>query len=99
MSSIPETPSTSAWQPIATAPRDGTDIIVGYDFASIWVVHVAFWNDQNSYGEKLPEGHEEIGWWSYIENSVTQTLLANSNMPTHWMPLPTPPNDQTWPRS
>lgn len=88
-------PACSTWQPIATAPKDGTDIIVGYDFASLWIVHVAFWNDEDCYGDKLPANDEKIGWWSYIEHSVTQTLLTDFNTPTHWIPLPMLPNGQS----
>lgn len=95
--SVDQQQACSAWQPIATAPRDGTDIIVGYDFASVWIVHAAFWNDEDCYGDKLPANDEKIGWWSYIEHSVTQTLLTGDNSPTHWMPLPMLPNAPAMP--
>jgi hypothetical protein len=81
------------WQAIATAPKDGRDILVGYDFASVWVVHVAFWRDCDAFNDPLPAGHDGIGWWSYIADSVTQTKLNNDNAPTHWMPLPKLPNE------
>ncbi len=81
------------WRPIDTAPKDGSDIIVGCDVASVWVIHVAFWRevDENliAIGWEAPG---DTGWWSYTRNSVTQEKLEGWATPTHWMPLPTPPN-------
>jgi hypothetical protein len=68
------------WQPIETAPRDGSSIIVGYDYAGRWIIHVAFWDD-------------ECGWFSYITNSITDVLLDGPRAPTHWIPLPTTPTE------
>jgi hypothetical protein len=76
------------WQPIETAPKDGTDIIVGYDFASVWIVHVAFWR-----GVDLDMGftEDDVGWWSYKTTSVAQEQLGGYYAPTHWIPLPKVP--------
>jgi hypothetical protein len=76
------------WLPIETAPRDGSSIIVGYDYAGRWIVHVAFWDD------KFPTaGDDECGWSSYITNSITDVLLDGPRAPTHWLPLPTTPTE------
>lgn len=61
------------WQPIETAPKDGTWILVS---------HPA-WTD----------GKWEIAQWSqYSECWQTyDTGLTGLMPPTHWMPLPSPP--------
>jgi len=75
------------WQPIETAPRDGTDVIVGFDRADTWIVHVAWWRTGEEYGCTA----NDRGWWSYTLGSVTQEQLDEDRTPTHWMPLPDPP--------
>jgi hypothetical protein len=60
-----------SWQPIETAPRDGTMI-------DVWA-----WP-----GERIPDvsWREEWGQWLHDDGNG---LL--SCVPTHWMPLPAPP--------
>jgi hypothetical protein len=62
----PEAPS-DAWQPIETAPRDGTRVLLAR--AGIEAQHTAFWS----------EGVWRCGNQQYF------------NKPTHWRPLPPPP--------
>ncbi len=78
-----------SWQSIETAPRDGTDIIVGFDFASVWIIHVAWYRDGTP--ESGAEKPSDVGWWSYVRHSVTQELLNGFYTPTHWIPLPEVP--------
>jgi hypothetical protein len=71
------------WQPIETAPKDGTRILAvvqGFRPA------VAYW--QNNRGvfdfidaEDMPSPE---AWDEYLRNEPEWT-------PTHWMPLPEPP--------
>lgn len=66
------------WQPIETAPKDGTWVmlhVVGNqpDLQS-YVPEIAFWID------------DDQGW------SCSHELQAFGKRPTHWIPLPTPPN-------
>lgn len=76
------------WRPIDTAPKDGTDILVLLDVASVAVVHIAWWREP----EDLMDGTEEDrGWWSYTLGSVTQEKLEGYREPKWWMPLPEPP--------
>lgn len=81
-------PEFGKWQQIETAPKDGTDVIVLLNVADVAVVHIAWWRDGelNAAGEFL-----EPGWWSYTLGSVTQELLNDYRSPTHWMPMPEPP--------
>jgi hypothetical protein len=81
------------WQPIETAPRDGTHIFI---FRDGWeCAPVAFWGD----------GEECAGWCFeddsvYVRGAAQEGFLGwqedidDDAMPTHWRPLPAPPKEQ-----
>ena len=77
----------SEWQPIETAPRDGTDVIVMYMHIDTQIVHNAFWM-----GEDDGCDEREVGWWSYDKSEVSRLKLDDWMTPTHWTPLPPPPH-------
>lgn len=81
---------TPGWRPISEAPRDGTDVIVGFDCATVWIVHVAWYRSGD---EPYTDEPFEQGWWSYVRGSVSQELLDGHRTPTHWMPLPPAPGE------
>lgn len=64
------------WQDIATAPRDGTAILITRDtrFQSEEGWHVVRWDDD---------------WWQVHCGKFDHPLRGPD--PTHWMPLPSPP--------
>lgn len=64
------------WQPIETAPKDGTWILV-YAHPDM---AVAFADPDNEYAWTLDDGHDF--------RPCLRRHLAN---PTHWMPLPEVP--------
>lgn len=66
------------WQPIESAPRDSTRVLVVGD--PFWKehIHVAQWTGKNGFGDL---------WKSESERSEYGLMH-----PTHWMPLPTPPS-------
>ena len=68
----------NTWQPIATAPRDGTVIDVWYWDARITDV---FWH-------KADVGYAYEGWMYY---NVTDWDRLDNECITHWMPLPESP--------
>jgi hypothetical protein len=85
------------WRPIESAPKDGTDVLVYKDVATVPVVHIAWyrseeeWNESGQHCGFCDSLEEWLGWWSYTRNSVTQERLEGYAEPTHWMPLPAPP--------
>lgn len=87
------------WQPIETAPRDGTDIQAripgnGEDNVIAWQVD-AFRDDLDepcggwafTTEQEPPDCWTDGVCWAFNEDGVP------SVQPTHWMPLPAPPAD------
>lgn len=68
----------TSWQPISTAPRDGTAVLIaeadGNVTACYWSTSV--WADGGA-------------WISELSRSDTVHYH-----PTHWMPIPPPPKDE-----
>jgi hypothetical protein len=72
-----QTQAVAGWQPIESAPRDGTNILVWWP-AQMHCPVTAHWNT----GKWSDAG---IGW------KLTGWGMAMQTEPTHWMPLPLPP--------
>ena len=78
------------WQPIETAPKDGTGIIVtDGDIIGQGVWHCGLWyfwesDKANSCLVLLPEDSE-------YEWVIDPNCWVRGYGPTHWMPLPSPP--------
>ena len=64
------------WQPIETAPKNGTDILV----ATGETMHVVRWINI----------HGDFDYWAVDDNKHGPFTLRGK-APTHWMPLPEPP--------
>jgi hypothetical protein len=90
------------WQSIDTAPRDGTDIIAckyhgaGYDVCPT----VAWWEGEKFAAARSP-GYG-AGWFSQSGEFVPACTAPTDEVepfwtdlpgcqPTHWMPMPEPP--------
>lgn len=80
------------WQPIETAPKDGTMVLVYYVRGGVPVVHIA-WYDSPREWKKLAENglvldsrEEWVGWWAYTRGSVTQERLDGWLTPAYWAP-------------
>lgn len=70
------------WQPIETAPKDGTSILVGCNYYRYGKSQVTLvWHDRGMWIEG-----------SYWDNEEEEYVAAQCEFkPSHWMPLPDPP--------
>lgn len=74
-----------SWQPIETAPKDGSDIYV-------WPQKTrTFWADLESdiVRKKSHPDHRWVDSWS----EYWEAFEVLTTKPTHWMPLPEPPKE------
>lgn len=70
------------WQPIETAPKDGSMIVLGNEFI-VWM---------GKYMRVYPSGYVPACPWTFdMLNTNYAVGDVISLLPTHWMPLPTPP--------
>lgn len=96
---IEQEAEATPWQPIETAPKDGTDIQAripgnGEDNVIAWQVD-AFRDDLDepcggwafTTEQEPPDCWTDGVCWAFNEDGVP------SVQPTHWMPLPAPPAD------
>jgi len=68
------------WQPINTAPRDRTHVLL---FTP---------NDEPQVVVGYFESYGGDGWWTYSDlalQEISEEIVEGG--PTHWMPLPLPP--------
>lgn len=75
------------WQPIETAPKDGTEILVVLD-GRVWLCSYVREHTEESDDAFMPKGTVYGGGW-YIGNDGF--IPSGQEGMTHWMPLPEPP--------
>ena len=78
---LAEYKKTNEWQPIETAPRDG-DILLHVESAK--ESFVAFLGTDPTDGDKQ---------WVFARDGKGTSFIVRS--PTHWQPLPTPPEEDS----
>lgn len=81
------------WQPIETAPKDGTLIKIGWKFPGDTDMQEWFvmqWSHIQRNG--LYPG--VVGMWVAPDGSFTWNADNPDGAPTHWMPLPPPPKEE-----
>ncbi len=93
--------SPREWQPIETAPRDGTEALLRTPCG----IAIGVWEDREDDCPDQP-GHD-AGWyangyscdpvmWGRTESAGfigPGYIYQPQNQPTHWMPLPKPPQE------
>lgn len=89
----PDTKGESVgWQPIETAPKDGTKILM----VGPYKVVVAWWGDLDGPPDFMdPAPHvPRMEWLCHSDCKNDPNFLRLDYLePTHWMPLPKAPND------
>lgn len=85
----------SEWQPIETAPKDGTNFLacIGNAHADDWQcsLFIMFWCESGAYGDR------DKGFWAdWGQGLDSEEFDGHEEWSrrfdiTHWMPLPTPP--------
>jgi hypothetical protein len=75
------------WQPIETAPMDGTNMLLAYRTLGVVLGHF----DRDGTGD----------WWVAISRPDRPSIWSqwyldspDGEDPTHWMPLPEPPQTE-----
>lgn len=76
---------TGGWQPIASAPKDGMSILIFGPWRR--PRRTAFWGMASDWNRSYPQ-ERGPGWVV-----GTQILHQHGPLPTHWMPLPAPPEE------
>ena len=70
------------WQPIETAPKDGTRIMVYCP--RLGVNCSANWNDDKYARKPRP-------YWTHMGEYLWGKTMVREDQPTHWMPMPEAP--------
>lgn len=71
---------TRRWQPIETAPKDATKIIT---FHGREMLGISYWGRSGRYNR--------AAWQTYSTTHSAWFSVDHIDQPTHWMPLPLPP--------
>lgn len=72
----------SEWRPIATVPKDGEDTLL------LYIPNIGNWPDSPAIITAVWD--EGQGW---VDNGMARCSTWGN--PTHWMPLPRPPQDDS----
>ena len=92
ISAINSIPAVDEWQPIETAPKDGTEILVWRSDAGVllarWTSCAEFLTDAELDKMSDDSAHQE-DW--FCADFVAGCRMQEDCDPTHWRPLPKPP--------
>lgn len=84
-------PTFGVWQDIETAPMDGTPILCVNNDGFIQICRPKlFPRPIHPDGGDMTKPRKG-DWWEYFRDDLYAPKHTWSMIPTHWMPLPTPP--------
>jgi hypothetical protein len=95
---------SSKWQPIETAPKDGTSILLHNNIIGLGIkgarakacnnanTIIGYWQAQVKHWSD-ESNEEKGGWLSYVIVEMAINCIDTFE-PTHWMPLPNPPKQE-----
>jgi hypothetical protein len=85
--------SQQGWQPIATAPTDGTEIILAILVAGKHWVHIGWYEPYDRFPWRFIDTFDltPTGCCRYEDGDRIPANGATAESVTHWMPLPAPP--------
>jgi len=72
------------WQPIETAPKDGTRVLLWVCDFGRWLCVCGSWDNDRHATKPKP-------YWTHDNARSNGIRDTRANQPTHWMPLPPPP--------
>ena len=78
---FPPAAQVSEWQPIETAPKDGTRVILGNKYG-VWM---------GEFCDTYQSGYKPQNPWQSVLLNHDYISKQRSYFPTHWMPLPAEP--------
>lgn len=87
-----ETLAEAVWQPIETAPKDGTRILVGRagDMVGPDEIEITYWYEM----EQWHWEHVADDLYRKVQDDPRRSWNNNGGRATHWMPLPAAPKIQ-----
>lgn len=81
------------WQPIATAPKDGRTLLLGYfNSHGKWRTMRGQWMSADYIAENWEEPDNGVEGWHETSVEADETPNCWYTEPTHWMPLPAAPS-------
>lgn len=95
LTATPKPVPMTEWQPIETAPKDGTELIGWRDDCGVilirWTSCDAFMSEREIESSRMDEETLFQQDW-FCADFIAGCRLDGSETPTHWMPLPPPPD-------
>lgn len=86
-------PQSDGWRPIAEAPKDGRTLLLGhFNKAGKWRTMRGQWMSEEYIAEQWEEPENGEAGWFETSAEADDTPNCWATEPTHFMSLPTPPN-------